>query len=103
MIDVGDSVKDTITGLTGIAVCRSVWLYGCIRVGVQPREANDGKVPEIVYVDEPQLKVVKRGVFSSLKDASEPRTLSPGYRGGPSGHEEQSGAGRPADEYHLEE
>jgi hypothetical protein len=103
MIDVGDSVKDTITGLTGIAVCRSEWLYGCIRVGVQPREANEGKVPEIVYVDEPQLKVVKRKLLKTYEDLSEPPLPTSGYRGGPSGREEHAGAGRPADEYHLEE
>lgn len=103
MIDVGDSVKDTITGLTGIAVCRSEWLYGCVRVGVQPRTVTDGKAPEIVYVDEPQLKVVKRKVFKGYEDLSEPPLPTSGYRGGPSGREEQATDGRPADDYHYEE
>jgi len=59
-VNVGDKVKDTVTGLVGVAVVRSVWLNGCVRIGIQPQGVKDGKVPEMVSVDEPQLEVVKR-------------------------------------------
>lgn len=99
MIGVGDSVKDKITGLTGIAVCRTEWLYGCVRVGVQPRTAKDGKIPEIEYIDEPQLKLVKREVFGP-----EGELPTAAYRShGPSGKEEQRNRGRRSDGYYREE
>lgn len=100
MVNVGDSVKDTITGLAGIAVCRAVWLYGCVRVGVQPRTAKEGKVPDIVYIDEPQLRLVKRAVMSPAGDMPKPFLSG---RSGPRGKEEQSAGGSPSDEYFPED
>ncbi len=100
MVDVGDGVKDIITGLTGIAVCRCEWLYGCVRVGVQPCIADKGKVPDIVYVDEPQLEVVKRDAVAT---AGVPKRRAVARTHGPPGREEQSNRGRPADDYHREE
>lgn len=58
MVNLGDEVKDKITGLQGIAICRSDWLYGCVRIGVQPKEVKDGKPVETTYIDEDQLEVV---------------------------------------------
>lgn len=45
-IKVGDEVRDTITGFSGVVVCRSEWMYGCLRIAVQPRELKDGKPVE---------------------------------------------------------
>lgn len=59
MIKLGDKVKDIITGLEGIAVCRSVWLWGCVRIGVQPTEIKDGKPIEETWLDENRLEVFK--------------------------------------------
>ena len=58
-IKLGDKVRDNISGLEGIAVARTEWLHGCIRIAVQP-EAKDNKVPDSVTFDEPQLKLVKK-------------------------------------------
>ena len=62
MIKLGDKVKDTITGYTGIAVCRCSYLQGCDRVAIQAPVNKDNKLSEWHYFDEPQLKVVKKGV-----------------------------------------
>lgn len=62
MIKLGDKVKDTITGYIGIAVCRNSYLQGCDRIAVQSPVDKDGKLPNWKYFDEPQLKVVKKGV-----------------------------------------
>lgn len=54
----GDRVKDKITGTTGIVVARTEWLYGCVRVTVQPEESKEGKPAESFVVDEAQCEVV---------------------------------------------
>ncbi len=64
MIELGDRVKDRITGLKGIAVGISKYLYGCTRIAVQPEEAKDGKPAEWFHVDEPQLELMKKSVVS---------------------------------------
>lgn len=56
----GDKVKDRISGLTGIATSRTEFLYGCVRVAVQPQELKDGKPVEATYIDEAQLQVLTR-------------------------------------------
>jgi len=59
-IELGDKVKDEITGFTGIAIAITEWLYGCRRVVVKPdRLDKEGKILESTEFDEPQLKVVK--------------------------------------------
>jgi hypothetical protein len=64
-IKLGDLVKDTITGLEGVTTGVTYWLYGCRRFVIQPREVKDGKPADTFVVDEPQLKVLKRGVIES--------------------------------------
>lgn len=62
MIELGDKVKDNVTGFTGVAVCRCEWLHGCIRWIVQPEGlTKDGKIFENGAFDEPQLKRIKKG------------------------------------------
>jgi len=60
MVDIklGQKVRDEITGYTGIAVARTEWLYGCVRVTVQSSELHNGMPVEAYIVDEPQLEVV---------------------------------------------
>lgn len=59
-INLGDKVKDTITGFTGIAVAKTLWINGCTRINVQPEGLNkDGKAFEPDTFDEPLLKVLK--------------------------------------------
>ncbi len=82
MIELGDRVKDAISGLTGIATGVTTWLYGCKRVAVQPEKlGKDGKTQDLVWFDEPQLKVVKTQAISFL-------SLVP-TTGGPDRHEEK--------------
>lgn len=56
--NVGDKVKDPISNLTGKVVAITFWEYGCTRVVVQPLGNHDGKPPEQLVVDEPQLELV---------------------------------------------
>ena len=67
-IKLGDTVKDTITGFTGVVVCDSKWLHGCRRLSVQPRELKDGKPIDIQSFDEPQLELVEAPAEPSTGD-----------------------------------
>lgn len=58
-IKLGDVVEDKVTGFKGIVTVVSEYLNGCCRMGVQPRVDKDGKVPDSIYVDEPQLRHVE--------------------------------------------
>lgn len=55
MITLGSKVQDTITGFTGVAVSRTQYLFGCVRVGIEPQEMKDGKPIEGLYFDEQRL------------------------------------------------
>jgi hypothetical protein len=58
-ITLGDKVKDTATGFTGIAVARVTWLHGCDRIIIQPIGVDkDGKPFENQHFDEPQVEVI---------------------------------------------
>ena len=43
MIKLGSKVRDSITGLEGIATARTEYLYGCVRITITPTELKDGK------------------------------------------------------------
>jgi len=64
MIQLGDRVKDIITGYTGIVTGRGDFLYGCVRFIVADEKLDDkGKVHEGHWFDEGQLKIVDVGVI----------------------------------------
>ena len=56
MVKLGTKVTDSIAGFSGIAVCRTEYLYGCVRIGVEPQELHDGKPVEPHYFDEQRLE-----------------------------------------------
>lgn len=62
MAENGDRVRDVITGLEGVVVGTTDYLYGCRRLVVQPPVDKDGKHVDPVWVDEPQVEVIKEGV-----------------------------------------
>lgn len=60
-INLGDTVKDSITGFTGVVAVRAEWLSGCARISVQSTKLDkEGKPIELVTFDENQLTLVKR-------------------------------------------
>ena len=63
VIELGDKVRDTITGYSGICVAITKWLHGCKRIGIQPTELDkDGKPKPVEIFDEPQVEVIKAKV-----------------------------------------
>ncbi len=65
-IGLGDRVRDPITGFSGIIICVTTWLYGCIRIGVQPEELHKGKPVEDKYFDQGQLELVEANVHEPM-------------------------------------
>ncbi len=63
----GDRVRDPITGFTGIVVVIASWLHGCIRVGVQPEEMHEGKPVDDRHFDNSQLIVVEKRVHTPMQ------------------------------------
>ena len=55
MIRLGDKVRDNITGFTGVATGRTEYLYGCVRICIEPAELHDGKPVEALWFDEQRL------------------------------------------------
>lgn len=56
--NLGDRVKDTVSGLTGILTSRSEHLYGCNRYWVQPQEVKDGKPVDGCWLDEAAIQII---------------------------------------------
>ena len=78
-IKLGQKVRDPITGLRGTAVCRTTWLYGCVRIGIQPQEVKDGKPADLFYVDEPQLEIIEKTAAKKVaKPVHGPRSSDSG-------------------------
>jgi len=60
MVELGDLVKDSVSGFKGVAVSRHSYLQGCDRISVQPLVKKDGTHIESIAFDEPQLIVLKK-------------------------------------------
>jgi hypothetical protein len=55
-VNLGDRVKDRVSGFTGIVVAKTQYLNGCTRVTLQPAAIDDGaKLPACETFDEPTL------------------------------------------------
>lgn len=60
----GDAVKDGLSGATGIVVRRTTWDNGCLRVVVQPQKLKGGAPLPELHLDEAGIAVTKRGVVA---------------------------------------
>lgn len=73
-VDLGDVVRDVITGLSGVAIARTEWMNGCSRVYVQPKELKDGVPVESTTFDESDLVIeVKSEVAPKRAKTGGPR------------------------------
>jgi len=63
--NLGDKVRDRVTGFTGIVVAQTRWLNGCKRLNVQPQELKDGKPIDIHSFDEEQVELIQAGAFTA--------------------------------------
>lgn len=58
MINLGDKVKDTVSGFKGIVTGRTTFLPGCVRCGITSDKLSGGKPIDTMWFDEPQLVVI---------------------------------------------
>lgn len=59
IVELGQKVEDTLSGVKGTVIARTEWLYGCVRVTVQPQGEKDGIPFDAFVVDEPQVEVLE--------------------------------------------
>lgn len=78
-VELGNKVKDRVSGFTGIMVGRTSYLQGCDRCAVQPPVNKDGTLPEMKHFDEPDLVFVDGGVIPNVTKGNPggPRSVSP--------------------------
>lgn len=77
-INLGDRVKDKVTGFEGICSGITVWLHGCRRIIIQPEKLGpDGKVIDALSFDEPGVDVVKAGVYLEVIPKTTAKTGGP--------------------------
>lgn len=88
-IELGDKVRDRITGFEGIAIVRSVFLNGCVQFtiarklkkGEDYKESNYG-----VSMDEQSLEIIKKDVLNlhpkpkPIKETKSGGPTRPGFR-----------------------
>jgi len=58
-LKLGDYCIDTVTGFKGTLICKTYWLNGCLRVGLQPKGVKDGKPYETQTFDVEQVQLVE--------------------------------------------
>lgn len=59
MIQLGSLVRDSVTGFSGMATARTVYLYGCVRITVPPTALHDGSPVADEWFDEQRIEVVE--------------------------------------------
>ncbi len=75
-IELGQKIRDRVTGLKGIATGRCEYLNGCVQYHLKPALDKDGKMVDGDWIDVTQLEVVGRGI--STITPARPRARVPG-------------------------
>lgn len=75
MAQLGDRVRDRITGFEGIVISTIYYLTGCSQHGVKPTTLKDGIPQDAVYLDVHRVEVVKGG---KIKMGEVTNTKDPG-------------------------
>lgn len=81
MLQLGDEVRDEVTGFQGIATARYSYLNGCNRVFVQPKvDKEKMTLPAGATFDEPQLVVIKAKFATGDNSTGGPEKYMPDDR-----------------------
>lgn len=75
--NLGDRVKDQVTGFVGVVLGRHQWLNGCNTYSVQPQTLKDGVPQERQSFDEPQLDLLGEEVVTSSRERGGPERYVP--------------------------
>ena len=64
MINLGDLVKDKVSGFKGVVLARMECLYEATSCRVHPRElGEDGRVNEYMWFEEDRLQVIEEHII----------------------------------------
>ena len=68
-IELGDTVKDEVTGFKGIVVAITHWLNGCARITVQSENlTKEGTIALPETIDANQIVIVSKRVHTTKRD-----------------------------------
>lgn len=73
----GNRVRDRITGVEGVVIADCQWIYGCRRLTIQPQSLKDGRPVDNVTFDADQLEVLEASTPESFMVAKEALTGGP--------------------------
>ena len=68
LVVLGDTIKDAVTDMKGVLTSITVWVNGCVRVGIQPIAlTKEGLPADIQTLDVEQIVLIKgkKNLFSS--------------------------------------
>lgn len=71
-VELGDEVRDTISGFRGVCTGLFNYINGCVRAMIEPRTLHDGKPIDAQTFDVSQVDVVKKSVVPSFAGAQGP-------------------------------
>jgi len=78
MIELGQKVRDIVTGLEGIAVSRIEYLNGCIQYGIETESEDGNKLNKTEYLDEGRLKVIDSSIVTEQLEEKEEEEVDNG-------------------------
>ncbi|HLZ78847.1 MAG TPA: hypothetical protein VKQ09_05860 [Sphingomonas sp.] len=82
-INLGDKVRDRLSGYEGICTAKVEYLTGCDQVGIKMQGHHDGKTYDTHYFDAPFVEMVEAGVVSPVVPrATDAGALNPPGRRG---------------------
>jgi len=65
VVELGDRVRDRVTGFEGVVLSKSKWLHNVDSIGIQKQEIFAGKVEECFFLDEtPRIEILEKGLFA---------------------------------------
>ena len=73
----GNRVRDRITGVEGIVIADCQWIYGCRRLTIQPQALKDGHPVNSITFDADQLEVLDPSTPKSFVAAKKAPTGGP--------------------------
>jgi hypothetical protein len=82
MFNLGQKLRDRVTGFEGIATSKVEYLNGCVQFCIKP-PMKDGKIVEGEYFDQQQLEFVDEGIAVEQRNTGGAMSDTPraSYRG----------------------
>ncbi len=68
-LELGDRVRDTITGFTGVYIAHTRWLTGCDRITIESEKPKAGEDSKLISFDFTRIELVKKSVVKLTKPA----------------------------------